>query len=427
MEPIISAENIAKRYKIGEHREMYHTLSGSLLNTIKKPLNYLKSGFKNNKKQIEDFWALKDISFSIARGEAVGIIGRNGAGKSTLLKILSRITDPTHGQIIMRGRVASLLEVGTGFHPELTGRENIYLNGSVLGMKKREIDKKFDEIVEFAEITKFIDTPIKRYSSGMYTRLAFAVAANLDPEILVVDEVLSVGDIEFQKKCLGKMDNIAANGRTVIFVSHQLESLAMLCNRCILLDEGKLISDGPSREIIDIYISRIKNTLSVNLKDRHDRKGYGGIRFTETWVENEVGNRVTHVTSGKMMKIVALYDRHDEIDASNFSFSFCIFTSHNILLANFNTLAILGNDYFKIIPNHGKIECTIPRLSLNSGDFYFSLLATSARLGEKIEDYILQAGMFSVEPGNYYGTGHIAGKQNLMVADHSWKINGCEN
>ncbi|MDO8512128.1 MAG: ABC transporter ATP-binding protein [bacterium] len=426
MEPIISAEKIAKRYKIGEHREMYHTLSDSLLHTIKKPLNYLKSGFKNQNKKTEDFWALKDISFSIARGEAVGIIGRNGAGKSTLLKILSRITDPTYGQIIMRGRVASLLEVGTGFHPELTGRENIYLNGSVLGMKKREIDKKFDEIVEFAEITKFIDTPIKRYSSGMYTRLAFAVAANLDPEILVVDEVLSVGDIEFQKKCLGKMDNIAANGRTVIYVSHQLESLALLCNRCLLLDKGELIADGASRKIIDLYISRIKNSLSVSLNDRHDRKGRGGIRFTETWVENGSNRRVTQVISGENMKIVALYNQRDEIDASNFSFSFCVFTAHNTLLTNFNTLATLGNDHLKTIPRHGKIECIIPQLGLNSGDFYYSLLVTT-RSGEEVEDYILQAGMFSVEPGDYFGTGHIAGKQNLIVADHSWKINGYEN
>jgi len=214
---MIKVEHLSKQYKIGVDRT-YKTLQDSLTGALKSPLSLFKRTNNDN----STFWALKDVSFNIEEGEVVGIIGRNGAGKSTLLKILSRITEPTEGKITMRGRVASLLEVGTGFHPELTGRENIYLNGSILGMKKREINDKFDEIVKFAEIEKFLDTPVKRYSSGMYVRLAFAVAAHLEPEILIIDEVLAVGDAGFQKKCLGKMGEVAKGGRTVLFVSHNM-------------------------------------------------------------------------------------------------------------------------------------------------------------------------------------------------------------
>lgn len=216
-QPMIKVEHLSKQYKIGVDRT-YNTLQDSIISTVKSPLSLFKKGNNN-----DTFWALKDVSFEVEEGEVVGIIGRNGAGKSTLLKILSRITEPTEGRITMRGRVGSLLEVGTGFHPELTGRENIYLNGSILGMKKREMDDKFDEIVKFAEIEKFLDTPVKRYSSGMYVWLAFAVAAHLEPEILLVDEVLAVGDAAFQKKCLGKMEDVSSKeGRTVLFVSHNM-------------------------------------------------------------------------------------------------------------------------------------------------------------------------------------------------------------
>src|SRR5208282_528294 len=205
--------------------------------------------------EVEEFWALNNLSFEVKQGDVVGIIGRNGAGKSTLLKILSRITEPTKGRVLLRGRVASLLEVGTGFHPELTGRENIFLNGAILGMTRREIRKKFDEIVAFAEVEKFLDTPVKRFSSGMYVRLAFAVAAHLEPEILVVDEVLAVGDAEFQKKCLGKIGAVARQGRTVLFVSHQISAIRALCTRCILLDLGKTIADGKPDQTVETYIS----------------------------------------------------------------------------------------------------------------------------------------------------------------------------
>jgi len=262
----ISVENLGKKYQIGE-LERYYTIRDSLTHLLNYPLRLL------NKKEIKEkekefIWALKDISFEVQHGDIVGIIGRNGAGKSTLLKILSRITSPTEGLVKLNGRVGSLLEVGTGFHPELTGRENIFLNGSILGMSKKEIERKFDEIVDFAEIEKFLDTPVKRYSSGMYVRLAFAVAAHMEPEILVVDEVLAVGDIQFQKKCLGKMDDVSKEGRTVLFVSHNLQSIRSLCKYCILLQNGKLIERGKYRHVIEHYIKgeMIKNTYYRNDK-----------------------------------------------------------------------------------------------------------------------------------------------------------------
>lgn len=251
-DPIIRIENLSKRYTLGRqsqngarYRTLRDTLSESARNLFQR---------NGHAAATEEFWALKDVSFEVQPGEVVGIIGRNGAGKSTLLKILSRITEPTEGRIKIKGRVASLLEVGTGFHPELTGRENIFLNGAILGMGRVEIKAKFDEIVAFAEVEKFLDTPVKRYSSGMYVRLAFAVAAHLEPEILVVDEVLAVGDAQFQKKCLGKMEDIADCGRTVLIVSHQLGVVAQLCARAIMLDAGRLIDYGPARKVIEAYL-----------------------------------------------------------------------------------------------------------------------------------------------------------------------------
>ena len=251
--PIIEIDGIGKRYRIRGQRGRSNYLS--LRDEIARPFKRLMTKDRKTKDQGRnvDFWALKDVSFSVNEGEAVGIIGRNGAGKSTLLKILSQITPPTEGRITMDGRVASLLEVGTGFHPELTGRENVYLNGAILGMSRSEVKSKFDEIVAFAEVEKFLDTPVKRYSSGMYVRLAFAVAAHLEPEILLVDEVLAVGDTEFQKKCLGKMEDVAKGGRTVLFVSHNMGAIQMLCPRAVLLDRGGLMLDGSASDVTKAY------------------------------------------------------------------------------------------------------------------------------------------------------------------------------
>ncbi len=259
MKPILEIQSISKKFNIHHEGGSYLSLRDKLTELTK---------FKSSKKSDEIFWALKDVSFNVTPGESIGIIGKNGAGKSTLLKILSKITPPTQGKIISRGRIASLLEVGTGFHPELTGRENIYFNGSILGMRKKEIDAHFDEIVDFAGVEKFLDTPLKHYSSGMQLRLAFAVAAFLDPEILIIDEVLAVGDAEFQKKCLGKMEDVSKSGRTLLFVSHQLGMVSQLCNRGILLDKGQVLHSGKVDEVINEYTQLISGSNEfVNTKN----------------------------------------------------------------------------------------------------------------------------------------------------------------
>jgi len=247
---VVNVENIGKKYKIFSEQNRYQTLRDKIVDTLKNPIRTLF-----NPTGSETFWALRNISFDVEHGQVMGIIGKNGAGKSTLLKILSRVVEPTEGRAEIRGRVGSLLEVGTGFHPELSGRENIYLNGAILGMKRTEIDRKFDEIVAFSEIEQFLDTPVKRYSSGMYMRLAFSVAAHLEPEILVVDEVLAVGDAEFQKKCLGKMSDVAGAGRTVLFVSHNMSAVLRLTHECIILERGKLTKRAPTQEAVDYYLS----------------------------------------------------------------------------------------------------------------------------------------------------------------------------
>ena len=280
--PVISAENLSKHYLVGHRTErtmadrfpnFRDMLERSLHSAVRKTIDVMRGRQVVQGDAVEEFWALRDVSFTVQEGEVLGIIGRNGAGKSTLLKILSRITEPSGGRITLRGRVASLLEVGTGFHPELTGRENIFLNGAILGMSRAEIRKKFDEIVAFAEVERFLDTPVKRYSSGMYVRLAFAVAAHLEPEILVVDEVLAVGDAEFQKKCLGKMNEVSHRlGRTVLFVSHNMAAITQLADRAILLDRGLVTFDGPVSETISAYLSRaLDQRVYVAARERDDK------------------------------------------------------------------------------------------------------------------------------------------------------------
>ncbi len=265
MRPIIHVENLSKQYTIGAKAEPYSTLRESLVSAVRKPIEMMR---RNGRKSADSqFWALQDVSFDVMPGQVVGIIGRNGAGKSTLLKILSRITEPTSGKVELYGRVGSLLEVGTGFHPELTGRENIFLNGAILGMRREEIAKKFDEIVDFAEVEEFLDTPVKRYSSGMYVRLAFAVAAHMEPEIIVVDEVLAVGDVQFQKKCLGKMKDVSEHGRTVLFVSHDMQAMARLCERIVWLDSGSKREDGDAQAIVKSYL---KEQTSIGAQVKWD-------------------------------------------------------------------------------------------------------------------------------------------------------------
>ncbi|MFM6202201.1 MAG: polysaccharide ABC transporter ATP-binding protein, partial [Dolichospermum sp.] len=281
---VIRVENLGKKYVIGHQKqERYTALRDVLAEKARSFGQMFSRNGKGDDPTHEEFWALKDVSFEIKQGDRVGIIGRNGAGKSTLLKILSRITEPTEGRISIKGRVASLLEVGTGFHPELTGRENIYLNGAILGMSKAEIKKKFDEIVAFAEVEKFLDTPVKRYSSGMYVRLAFAVAAHLEPEILIVDEVLAVGDAQFQKKCLGKMEDVGKEGKTILFVSHDLGFIQLLCSHGILLKEGKIMNDAEINQVIDSYNQVLEREINSNknLLERKLRTGKGEIKISK--------------------------------------------------------------------------------------------------------------------------------------------------
>jgi len=280
MKPIIHVENLSKQYTLGATSEPYSTLRESLVKAARKPLDMVRRG---NKAESSKFWALKGVSFDVMPGDVVGIIGRNGAGKSTPLKILSRITEPTTGRAELYGRVGSLLEVGTGFHPELTGRENIYLNGAILGMRRAEIEKKFDEIVDFAEIEEFLDTPVKRYSSGMYVRLAFAVSAHLEPEILIVDEVLAVGDAQFQKKCLGKMKDVSEHGRTVIFVSHNMHSIYSLCTSGFLLSEGILVERGDIDKVVNSYLA----TATSNYKEFDGALRWAKIEQVEDTLELE--------------------------------------------------------------------------------------------------------------------------------------------
>jgi len=307
----IKVEGLGKRYRIGANQQAYKTLREKLTQTAATPFRAFQSlagrnghrSANGHKSKAEMIWALKDVSFEIKRGEVVGIIGRNGAGKSTLLKILSRITDPTEGYADITGRIASLLEVGTGFQPELTGRENIYLNGSILGMKHAEIRRKFDEIVAFAEVEKFIDTPVKHYSSGMYVRLAFGVAAHLDPEIMLVDEVLAVGDVDFQKKCVNSMQSVSDSGRTVLLVSHNLALIESLCQRAVLLDQGEVSSAGPTAEVIAEYLSRSQFCESENLTDHPRNEARSSAWFSRIQILNRQGESSREFRAGEEMAV----------------------------------------------------------------------------------------------------------------------------
>jgi homopolymeric O-antigen transport system ATP-binding protein len=293
----IRAEELAKKYRIGEYRGGYETLRDTIAQGARRAMRL------EHRQHYEEIWALDDISFEVAQGEVVGFIGRNGAGKSTLLKILTRITPPTRGRAEIRGRVGSILEVGTGFHPELTGRENIYLNGSILGMSRREINLKFPQIVEFSGIPKFIDTPVKRYSTGMYVRLAFAVAAHLDPEVLIIDEVLAVGDYGFQQRCMGRIEDISKSGRTVLFVSHDLQSVSRLCDRAYWLELGKVVQGGPSDEVTAAYVQAMSGVGSERRWERESAPGGEVVRLTSARIVDEDGRTIDAVDVRKRVGV----------------------------------------------------------------------------------------------------------------------------
>jgi len=354
----IRVENLGKLYRIGK-RERYQTLRDTLTESLTAPFRWMRHRNRaNGKGEPESIWALKDVSFEIPRGEVVGIIGRNGAGKSTLLKVLSRITEPTEGHAQIHGRVGSLLEVGTGFHPELTGRENIFLNGAILGMRKAEIARKFDEIVAFAEIEKFLDTPVKHYSSGMYTRLAFAVAAHLDPEILVVDEVLAVGDAAFQKKCLGKMSDVAKGGRTILFVSHQLHHIRRLCGRTLWLEAGRVRCLGPTSATVGAY----EAAMSFAGPDSASRQNpySDSCRFTSWKIVGSAGQSNMLATAGPIRLMFTLEVRR--------AVSKCF---HGIALYNSQRQLLWGNgvSYFDLAPGTHELVYTFESLPLQPGPY----------------------------------------------------------
>jgi len=403
---VIEVKNLSKMYKIG-HIESYPTLRDSITNIFKK------------KVRKEIFWALKDISLDVHKGEVVGVIGRNGAGKTTLLKILSRITFPTTGEIKIRGRVASLLEVGTGFHPELTGNENIYLNGAILGMKKNEINKKFEDIVEFSGVEKFLDTPIKRYSSGMYVRLAFSVAAHLEPEILLIDEVLAVGDIGFQKKCLNKMEDVSQSGRTILFVSHNMNTIQKLCEKSILLNDGKIQNMGSTNDIIDVYLSEMDELVTeTSLAQRKDRKGNGSLQFTNVTFENLLGEIIKHPSSGEDIRIILDYECKDKI-LMNVLVSLELL-SNGLRFAHFDTY--LTNQNFKEIPLKGRFILTIPKLPLMPGGYSITLYSTSNMIQT---DWIKDAAFLHVKDGRYFKSGSIPPNHAAKILiDHYWDVNG---
>jgi lipopolysaccharide transport system ATP-binding protein len=391
----IRVDHLSKRYKIGGQQNSYKTLRESLMATAGAPLRWLR-GERHRADNI--IWALDDVSFEVKQGEAIGIIGRNGAGKSTLLKILSRITKPTRGRIEMFGRVGSLLEVGTGFHPELTGRDNIYLNGAILGMRREEIKRKFDEIVEFAEIDKFLDTAVKYYSSGMYVRLAFAVAAQLEPEILIVDEVLAVGDADFQKKCLGKMGDVAQGGRTVLFVSHNMGAIQSLCSRAYLISQGKLIFNGESDIVINKYLEDIKAIAHQDLTKRIDRTGNQKLKFTHLDLEDQYGNKIQELVSGKDHSIVLSYESDSQVKNVSISIGFSGNYGQFLLLCN-NEMA---GQLFEALPSKGQIKCKLPHLPFSQGIYNLNLYC---KVNGILADWVQEAAAVTVVEGDFYGTG----------------------
>lgn len=422
----IRTEGLSKVFRIGLNEQRHETLFGAAASFLRSPLANLKqlrnlTTFNLEADDQDIIWALKDVSFAVNRGDVLGIIGRNGAGKSTLLKILSRITEPTSGSVEIFGRVASLLEVGTGFHPDLTGRENIYLNGTILGMRKREVDQKFEEIVEFSEVGRFIDTPVKRYSSGMRVRLAFSVAAHLEPEILVIDEVLAVGDAAFQKKCIGKMGDVAGQGRTVLFVSHNMAAVKSLCTQGLVLRGGQTVFRGPTDEAISAYLAAQHSDEEGDLGNASDRQGVGPIRFTSLRVLDQLGHAAEIVHSGQkiVMELQYAAASNERIPAGT---AFHIFFSSLME----ERLFVCSTQYCggapDAVPNAGWVRCTIPALPLMPGSYSLEIACIVA--GRKTTmDRILKARVLTVVEGDFFGSGKLPPPYHgPFLVEHSWEL-----
>ncbi|MHB1035976.1 MAG: ABC transporter ATP-binding protein [Pirellulales bacterium] len=411
MPPVIRIENLAKHYRIthGIPRGHYRTFRDTLTDLAAAPLRRLR-GQSNGR--VEEFWALKDVNLQVQQGEVVGIIGRNGAGKSTLLKILSRITAPTTGRVELHGRVGSLLEVGTGFHPELTGRENIYLNGSILGMHRREIQRKFDEIVDFSGVERFLDTPVKRYSSGMYVRLAFAVAAHLEPEILFVDEVLAVGDMAFQKKCLGKMQDISAGGRTILFVSHNMAAVESLCSRAAMVDGGRIVLIGECADVTQEYCRRMRDASNNGTKRFGDCYGSGIIRNVS--ILDDSGKSTDAVPLGGRLHILVRLQASQPIESPTIGVG--IDDTHGKRHLTVHTP--LQGATVTHISKECDVHCIICPMPLVPGDYLLKIAISQS--GNQIA-VAEQALCFTVMDANAFGEGR-GFHRGLCVAPSHWYV-----
>ncbi len=416
----IRAEHLGKLYRLGP-RESYKTLRDTLADAMAAPfraITSMRSGIKHRSSN-DSIWAVKDVSLEIRQGEVVGIIGRNGAGKSTLLRILSRITDPTEGYAEIHGRVGSLLEVGTGFHPELSGRENIYLNGAILGMRRAEIARKFDEIVAFAEIEKFLDTPVKHYSTGMYVRLAFAVAAHLEPEILLVDEVLAVGDAAFQKKCLGKMGSVAQEGRTVLFVSHNMGAVQNLCQVACLLGQGSVIANGDVTEVVGRYLETASEPQGAGegsaLLDEKDRQGNGRLRFVQFCVEGP-SHANNAVICGEPVSFVIKYRGAAPLRNVHISMALSSLLGEGVLYLSND----LTGKWFDCLPPSGAFISRFRKFPVLPGTYIVNLYCT---VNGDLADWVIGAARVDVAEGDYYGTGKLPPKgYGHVVVDHEWDV-----
>jgi lipopolysaccharide transport system ATP-binding protein len=417
---IITVENLSKKYLVGHNsgsrsRSNYIALRDvvgrEIRNFARKTADVVRGRQVVLGDEVEEFWALKDVSFEVKQGEVLGIIGGNGAGKSTLLKVLSRITEPTRGRVVLRGRVASLLEVGTGFHPELTGRENIFLNGAILGMTRGEIKRKFDEIVAFAEVEKFLDTPLKRYSSGMYVRLAFAVAAHLELEIMVVDEVLAVGDTAFQRKCLGKMSELVGHNRTVVFVSHNLGAVRSLCTRSIMLSGGRLASIGETAAVIGEYLEAEVAQTSIPLADRMDRTGNGTARFHSISIENANGEGA--ITTGCRIRVVLEYSSRTPLMNATFLVAIYDMGGTGIYLLDSDAADGLPQR----LPARGRIACTTAPMMATPGRCFVNLALLK---GGVTEDWIQYVMTFEIHQGETRSS-RIPGRDWMMcMINQDW-------
>jgi lipopolysaccharide transport system ATP-binding protein len=400
MKPAIRVENLSKRYQIGAQKSSsYRTLRESIMDTVSAPLRTWQ--MRRTRSKSDEFWALRNVSFDVQPGDVVGIVGRNGAGKSTLLKILSRIIDPTEGKATVRGRMGSLLEVGTGFHPELTGRENIYLNGSILGMGHREIARKFDEIVAFSEIERFLDTPVKRYSSGMYVRLAFAVAAYLEPEILIIDEVLAVGDAAFQRRCIGKMNAEAKKGRTILFVSHSMQAVSHLCRHAILLEDGAVSRYGPVDTVIQAYMGQALSAddgrFELSSHPARDKASIPIIHSLE--LSNGNGTKTSTFTSGSQLCIDIGLHTAQTIKEPRLAIAMEDGLGRRLTtLADYFTTPVLAQ-----LRGSAKVRCTIPRLNLGTGRYLLSVSIATKKEG--LIDSLDNVAWIDVESCNIYENG----------------------